>query len=111
MWQDKILPAFEKKNPTIDVRFNPTNTNEYNAAIQSQVDGGTGPDLITCRPYDVNRSWIKKGYFEKLDGKPVLDEVRSDWRWTRGRTTAGTTACRPRPFSPASSTTRTSSPS
>jgi raffinose/stachyose/melibiose transport system substrate-binding protein len=74
MWQDKILPAFEKKNPTIRVQFNPTNTNEYNAAIQSQVDGGTGPDLITCRPYDVNRAWIKKGYFEKLDGKPVLDK-------------------------------------
>ncbi|GIF69927.1 sugar ABC transporter substrate-binding protein [Asanoa ishikariensis] len=73
MWQDEILPAFEKTHPTIDVKFSPTNTNEYNAAIQSQVDGGTGPDLITCRPYDVNRSWIKKGYFEKLDGKPMLD--------------------------------------
>ncbi|GAA4465152.1 ABC transporter substrate-binding protein [Phytohabitans houttuyneae] len=74
MWQDEILPVFEKANPTIDVRFNPINTNEYNAAIQSQVDGGTGPDLITCRPYDVNRAWIGKGYFEKLDGKPVLDK-------------------------------------
>ncbi|SNT60759.1 raffinose/stachyose/melibiose transport system substrate-binding protein [Asanoa hainanensis] len=72
MWQDEILPAFEKTHPNIDVKFTPTNTNEYNAAIQSQVDGGTGPDLITCRPYDVNRSWIKKGYFEKLDGKPML---------------------------------------
>ena len=72
MWQDEILPAFEKTHPKIEVKFSPTNTNEYNAAIQSQVDGGTGPDLITCRPYDVNRSWIKKGYFEKLDGKPML---------------------------------------
>jgi raffinose/stachyose/melibiose transport system substrate-binding protein len=74
MWQDQILPVFEKANPNIDVQFNPINTNEYNAAIQSQVDGGTGPDLITCRPYDVNRAWIGKGYFEKLDGKPVLDK-------------------------------------
>ncbi|GIH26559.1 sugar ABC transporter substrate-binding protein [Acrocarpospora phusangensis] len=73
MWEDEILPAFEKTHPAIDVKFSPINTNEYNAAIQSQVDGGTGPDLITCRPYDVNRAWIKKGYFEKLDGKPVLD--------------------------------------
>ena len=73
MWQDEILPVFAQSHPGIDVRFSPTNTNEYNAAIQSQVDGGTGPDLITCRPYDVNRSWIKKGYFAKLDGKPMLD--------------------------------------
>ncbi len=73
MWEDEILPAFEKSHPDIDVKFAATNTNEYNAAIQSQVDGGTGPDLITCRPYDVNRSWIKKGYFETLDGKPMLD--------------------------------------
>ncbi len=73
MWEDEILPAFMKSHPNIDVKFAATNTNEYNAAIQSQVDGGTGPDLITCRPYDVNRSWIKKGYFEKLDGKPMLD--------------------------------------
>ncbi|GAA4198504.1 ABC transporter substrate-binding protein [Streptosporangium oxazolinicum] len=83
MWQDEILPAFEKTHPDIEVEFSPTNTNEYNAAIESQVQGGTGPDLITCRPYDVNRSWIKKGYFEKLDGKPMLgnfdDLALSPW--------------------------------
>jgi raffinose/stachyose/melibiose transport system substrate-binding protein len=73
MWQDEILPVFEKAHTDIDVQFVPTNTNEYNAAIQSQLDGGTGPDLITCRPYDVNRTWIEKGYFEKLAGRPVLD--------------------------------------
>jgi raffinose/stachyose/melibiose transport system substrate-binding protein len=72
MWEDEILPVFEQSHPTIDVQFTPTNTNEYNAAIQSQVEGGTGPDLITCRPYDVNRSWIEKGYFERLDGSPAV---------------------------------------
>ncbi len=73
MWQDEILPAFNAAHPDIQVEFSPTNTNEYNAAIQSQVEGGTGPDLITCRPFDVNRSWIEKGYLEKLDGLPALD--------------------------------------
>lgn len=73
MWQDEILPAFTAAHPNITVEFSPTNTNEYNAAIQSQIQGGTGPDLITCRPYDVNRSWIEQGYFEKLDGLPALD--------------------------------------
>ena len=73
MWEDHILPAFEAANPGIEVEFRPTNTNEYNAAIQSQAEGGTGPDLITCRPFDVNRSWIEKGYLENLDGLPALD--------------------------------------
>jgi raffinose/stachyose/melibiose transport system substrate-binding protein len=73
MWQDEILPAFTAKYPNIKVEFRPTNTNEYNAAIQSQIEGGTGPDLITCRPYDVNRSWIEKGFFENLDGSKALD--------------------------------------
>lgn len=73
MWQDEILPVFEASHPNIKVEFSPTNTNDYNAAIQSQVEGGTGPDLITCRPFDVNRSWIAKGYFENLAGLPALE--------------------------------------
>ena len=73
MWQDEILPAFTALHSNITVEFSPTDTNQYNAAIQSQIAGGTGPDLITCRPYDVNRSWIDQGYFEKLDGLAALD--------------------------------------
>lgn len=73
VWEDTILPAFEAAHPGIEVEFSPTNTNEYNAAIQSAVEGGTGPDLITCRPFDVNRSWIEAGYLDKLDGLPALD--------------------------------------
>jgi raffinose/stachyose/melibiose transport system substrate-binding protein len=88
IWQDKILPAFEKANPGITVEFAPVDTNEYNAAIQSQMDGGTGPDLITCRPYDVNVSWIEKGYLQKLDGSKALDAFDSSsfapWSSTDG---------------------------
>jgi raffinose/stachyose/melibiose transport system substrate-binding protein len=66
VWQDKVLPAFEAKHPNIKVEFAPINTNEYNAAIQSQIEAGAGPDLLTCRPFDVNREWIGRGYFEPL---------------------------------------------
>ena len=71
VWQDTILPAFEAKHPDIKVEFAPINTNEYNAAVQSQIEGGAGADLITCRPFDVNREWIKRGYFEPLEGLPL----------------------------------------
>jgi raffinose/stachyose/melibiose transport system substrate-binding protein len=83
VWQDTILPAFETAHPNIDVEFAPTNTNDYNAAIQSQMDGGAGPDLITCRPYDVNRTWIEKGYFSSLAGAPSVSgfDANSLYPW------------------------------
>ena len=73
MWEDEILPAFTEANPDIEVEFAATDTNDYNAAIQSQVEGGNAPDLITCRPFDVNRAWISDGYFEDLTGLEALD--------------------------------------
>ena len=42
MWEDEILPVFKAAHPDIKVEFAPINTNEYNAAIQSQVEGGDG---------------------------------------------------------------------
>jgi len=93
VWQDKILPAFEAANPGIKVEFAPVNTNDYNAAIQSQIEGGSGPDLITCRPFDVNNEWIGRGYFMKLDGTPGLenfdDTAKAAW------STGGSTYCMP----------------
>lgn len=84
VWQDTILPAFETKHPDIKVEFAPINTNEYNAAVQSQIEGGAGGDLITCRPFDVNREWIKRGYFESLDGLAGLENFDKTSRaaWT-----------------------------
>ncbi|GAA2445668.1 ABC transporter substrate-binding protein [Agromyces soli] len=66
MWENDIIPAFEKSHPGITVEYAPVDTNDYNAAIQSQIEGGTGPDVIMCRPFDVNRSWIEQGYFDSL---------------------------------------------
>ena len=93
VWTDKILPVFNAAHPDIKVEFAPTNTNEYNAAIQSQVEGGAGPDLITCRPFDVNNEWIGRGYFTKLDGLKGLenfdDTAKAAW------STGGSTYCVP----------------
>ena len=72
MWEDEILPAFTESHPGITVEFAATDTNDYNAAIQSQVEGGNAPDLITCRPFDVNRAWIADGYFDDLTGLEAL---------------------------------------
>lgn len=89
VWEDKVLPAFAAKHPEIKVEFAPVNTNEYNAAIQSQIEAGAGPDLITCRPYDVNREWIKRNYLVPLDGLDGLAHfdktARSAWTGDDGK--------------------------
>lgn len=58
---DSILAVFEAANPDIDVKFEPTLNTDYNAAITSAVEAGTGPDLITCRPFDISLQWYDKG--------------------------------------------------
>jgi raffinose/stachyose/melibiose transport system substrate-binding protein len=73
LWEQNVIPAFEKAHPEIKVTYQPTGTNDYNAAIQSQVGSGTGPDVIMCRPFDVNRAWIKAGYFDNLKALPGID--------------------------------------
>lgn len=74
MWEEDIIPVFEDSHPGITVEYAPVDTNDYNAAIQSQVESGTGPDVIMCRPFDVNRQWIANGYFDPLDD---LDAIAS----------------------------------
>lgn len=72
VWQEKIIPAFEAKNPGITVRFQPTAPKEYDAALRAKLDGGTAGDLITCRPFDAALQLFEAGKLEKLSGMPEL---------------------------------------
>lgn len=47
-----ILEVFHASNPGIRVTFEPTLNTEYDAQLTNQLEGGVGPDLITCRPFD-----------------------------------------------------------
>ena len=38
IWKDKIIPAFEAKNPGIKVVFSPSAPTEYNAALNAKLD-------------------------------------------------------------------------
>src|SRR5436305_11098410 len=50
IWQDKILPVFMKAHPDIKVVFSPTDSTQYNAALNTKLQGGSAGDIITCRP-------------------------------------------------------------
>jgi raffinose/stachyose/melibiose transport system substrate-binding protein len=63
IWQEKIIPAFEAKNPDIKVKFQPT---------APKLDGGTAGDLITCRPFDAALQLFQNGKLDTLTGTPEL---------------------------------------
>jgi len=52
IWQEKLIPAFEAKNPGIKVVFSPTAPTEYNAALNAKLDAGSAGDLISCLQQD-----------------------------------------------------------
>ena len=72
IWQEKIIPAFEAKNPDIKVKFQPTAPREYDAALRAKLDGGTAGDLITCRPFDAALQLYQNGKLENLTGMAEL---------------------------------------
>jgi raffinose/stachyose/melibiose transport system substrate-binding protein len=61
IWQDQIIPAFEKSHPNIHVVFAPTAPAEYNGVLNTKLEGGTAGDLITCRPFDASLQLFQKG--------------------------------------------------
>ena len=96
MWEDEIMPAFEESHPGITVEFAPIDTNEYNAAIQSQIEGGTGPDLITCRPFDVNRVVDRAGLLRRRStGLDAIGSFDRAGARRMGRTTTAAPYCVP----------------
>ena len=66
IWQEKIIPAFEDKNPGIKVEFAPTAPAQYNSALNAKLEAGTAGDLITCRPFDGSLQLYDAGYLANI---------------------------------------------
>jgi raffinose/stachyose/melibiose transport system substrate-binding protein len=90
IWQDQIIPAFNKKYPDIEVVFQPAAPTEYNAALNTKLEGGTAGDLITCRPFDNSLGLFQKGYLAPLTDLPGMasfsDVAKSAWITDDGKT-------------------------
>jgi len=73
IWQDKILPVFMKEHPDIKVTFQPTDSTQYNSALNSKLQGGSEADIITCRPFDASLALFKAGNLVDLTALPGMD--------------------------------------
>ncbi len=91
IWQEKLIPAFEKANPGIKVVFSPSAPTEYNAALNAKLDAGSAGDLITCRPFDASLDLYTKGHLADLTAVPGMenfsDVAKSAWQTDDGKAT------------------------
>jgi raffinose/stachyose/melibiose transport system substrate-binding protein len=91
IWKDKIIPAFEAKNPGIKVVFSPSAPTEYNAALNAKLESGSAGDLITCRPFDASLELYKKGYLADITKNAGMenfsDVAKSAWTTDDGSAT------------------------
>ncbi|NUQ04792.1 MAG: carbohydrate ABC transporter substrate-binding protein [Anaerolineae bacterium] len=82
-WEDVLIPAFEAAYPNINVEFAPTAPTEYNAALNTKLEGGTAGDLITCRPFDLSLALFQQGHLTSLNDLPGMenfgDVAKSAW--------------------------------
>lgn len=83
IWNNRILPEFQKKYPHLDIRFSPTKATEYNAALNAKLEGETAGDLITCRPFDPSLELFRRGHLLDLSDLEGLDHfgqvAKSAW--------------------------------
>ncbi len=83
IWQDVIIPAFNKQYPDIEVIFAPAAPAEYNGVLNTKLEGGTAGDLITCRPFDASLALYDQGYLASLNDLPGMenfsDVAKSAW--------------------------------
>jgi raffinose/stachyose/melibiose transport system substrate-binding protein len=91
IWQEKLIPAFEKANPGIKVTFAPSAPTEYNAALNAKLDAGAAGDLITCRPFDASLELFNKGHLADLSSLSGMenfsDVAKSAWQTDDGKAT------------------------
>ncbi|MEJ6785706.1 ABC transporter substrate-binding protein [Aminobacter sp. Piv2-1] len=91
IWQEKLIPVFEKANPGIKVTFAPSAPTEYNAALNAKLDAGSAGDLITCRPFDASLELYNKGHLADLSGLSGMENfspvAKSAWTTDDGKAT------------------------
>jgi raffinose/stachyose/melibiose transport system substrate-binding protein len=76
LWETVLIPAFQKGNPGIEVKFSPTAPTEYDSSLSARLAGGTAGDLIACRPFDVALSLYRKGHLDRIEAMAGMRNFR-----------------------------------
>ncbi|GGY43751.1 sugar ABC transporter substrate-binding protein [Pseudoduganella albidiflava] len=91
LWENVLIPAFARHHPDVAVKFAPTAPTAYDAALAGRLADGTAGDVIACRPFDASLALYRKGYLERLNGRPGLQNFAPPamvaWQTDDGRET------------------------
>ncbi|MDQ0472289.1 ABC transporter substrate-binding protein [Labrys wisconsinensis] len=91
IWNEKIIPAFEKAHPDIKVVFQPVAPTEYDAALGAKLAAGTAGDIIACRPFDKSLQLFQKGNLTSVNDIAGMDKfsavAKAGWSTDDGKTT------------------------
>ena len=71
---NQLLAAFHEDHPQITVRFEPSDSAEYDSVIAAQLDADTAPDLMYLRSYSASSALFDQGHLMTLDDLSVLRE-------------------------------------
>ena len=66
---EKVIKAFQVKNPDIEISYEPTKNTEYNTKLNIALQTGSAPDIIHLRPYAPGIQLAEDGYLEPLSGQ------------------------------------------
>ena len=72
-----VLLADYKANvaPNVTIKFQPINPPDYNTTLTTQLEAGTGPDLMFARSYQTGREIFGKGFFADVSDIAGLDKA------------------------------------
>lgn len=72
---ERILAQFNAEYPNIQIQFDPTDPPEYDAAVRTQLESGTGADLYYLRSSGASHKLYDEGHFVAIDDLPGLDNI------------------------------------
>lgn len=72
---EKLIEAFKKENPGIDIEFKPQKATEYDTILDTSLKGGQAADIIQLRPYMGAAKIADAGYLEPLDAVKGLSNI------------------------------------
>lgn len=90
LWDKVLIPAFQKLNPGIRLKFKPEEPLAYDDKLEARLATRRAGDLIFCRPFDENVRMQVKGYFLPLKEQELANfsqKARMAWTSDDGKTT------------------------
>lgn len=91
LWNDVILPEFERAHPGIDVVYLATAASDYREGVPAELAAGAGADVVGCFGFDWTTALGSEGLLVDLHDLPAMENfsalARAPWSSADGSRT------------------------